>query len=100
MPILFASRCISPSAFWRIHDDRTPQGDDRSSCSLRVQTDQMQSPSLTTRSWSPQSKTVDSAEGDPLRRLSSQHIKVVAQRHNLCLERSTRSAEPDGETPD
>jgi hypothetical protein len=29
------------------------------------------------------------AENKPLWRCSSQHIKLVAQRHNLCLERST-----------
>ena len=28
------------------------------------------------------------AENKPLRRFSSQHIKLVAQRHNLCLEHS------------
>ena len=33
-------------------------------------------------------KTIESVEGNPLRRVSSQHIKLVAQRHNLRLERS------------
>ena len=45
-------------------------------------------------------KTIESIEGNPLRRFSSQHIKLVAQRQDLRLERSARSEEPDDETPD
>jgi len=31
---------------------------------------------------------IESSEGDPLRCFSSQHIELMAQCHNLCLERS------------
>src|SRR5262249_19544086 len=36
----------------------------------------------------PENEQVEIAENKPFRRFSSQHIKLVAQRHNLCLERS------------
>ena len=47
-----------------------------------------------------ENEPVEIAENNPLRRFSAQHIKLVAQRHNLCFERSARSEEPDDETPD
>ena len=35
-----------------------------------------------------ENEPVEIAENKPLWRFSSQHIELVAQRHNLCLERS------------
>jgi len=34
-------------------------------------------------------QTIEIIEGEPLRRFSSQHIELVAQRHDLCLKRGS-----------
>jgi hypothetical protein len=34
-------------------------------------------------------QTIEIAEGEPLRRLSSQHVELMAQRQDLRLERSS-----------
>jgi hypothetical protein len=40
-------------------------------------------------------ETIESGEGNSLRRFPSQHIELVAQRHNLRLKRGSRSEQPD-----
>ena len=45
-------------------------------------------------------QTIEIIEDEPLRRFSSQHIELVAERHDLRLERGSRAEEPDDHPPD
>jgi hypothetical protein len=46
-----------------------------------------------------ENEPVKIAEDKPLWRFSSQHIELVAQRHNLRLEQGSRPEEPDESAP-
>src|ERR1700680_672648 len=44
-------------------------------------------------------KTVDAAEGQSLRRFTSQHVKLMTKRQDLCLQRRSRSEQSDQRQP-
>src|SRR5271154_6523066 len=45
-------------------------------------------------------QTVDAAEGQSLRRFTSQHVELMTKRQDLCLQRRSRSEQSDQRQPD
>src|SRR3979411_2134774 len=44
-------------------------------------------------------ETVDAAEGQSLRRFTSQHVELMTKRQDLCLQRRSRSEQSDQRQP-
>src|SRR3979490_379992 len=44
-------------------------------------------------------QTVDAAEGQSLRRFTSQHVELMTKRQDLCLQRCSRSEQSDQRQP-